>query len=108
MDVRPESGDQAEGGAWGEWPLVGSYQPVDRKARLQQLRLEPLVQEIADRHRRDAEHLLHRSLAETSQPERAAEQRHALPPTRRRETRRRHGEDRVQRLGELAQELDEP
>src|SRR2546428_487920 len=83
MDVRPEPRDEPECGPRREWSFEGAEETIDREARLQQLRLEPLVQEIPDRHGGEAEHLLHHPLAEASQWKRTAHERHLLPEARR-------------------------
>src|SRR2546427_5136048 len=106
MDDRTEPQAEHKCGPRREWYFEGAEETIDREARLQQLRLEPLVQELPDRHGGEAEHLLHHRLAEASQWKRTAHERHLVPEARRREARRRHREDEVQRRGELSQEFD--
>src|SRR3989442_5574101 len=106
MDVRPEPRDEPECGPRREWSFEGAEETIDREARLQQLRLEPLVQEIPDRHGGEAEHLLHHRLAEASQWKRTADERHLVPEAPRPEARRRPREGGVPPRGGPSPEFD--
>src|SRR3989454_807853 len=108
VSVGQELGNEPECGSGGPRSLKRSRQCIDRVARFEQLRLEPLVQKISNRHRRQAEHLLHRLFAKSPEAERAAEETRQLAEARRCEVGGWHREDRIERCCESAQEFDEP
>ena len=108
MPIGQELGNEPERGSGGPRSLKRSRQCIDRVAGLEQLRLEPLVQKVPDRHRRQAQHLLHRAFAKAPKAERSAEETRQLAEARRCDVRGRHREDRIECCRESAQEFDEP
>src|SRR5207247_8592904 len=106
-DRRRKARDEAESRPRREGPLEGPHEGVDRERSLQELRLEPLVEEIAHRHRWHAEHLLHRRFAQPPDGESPSEQRHLFSQARLRDVRWRHRDERIKRRRERGHEFRE-